>query len=498
MYSPLENNISASTILIGLAVAGLPLYFIGSCLYYAFFHPLSKVPGPKLYSWSQIPYLYHTLRGDWHIVLKDFHDRYGPAVRFTPNEVSFITADSWKQIYGHKTGGDKSFEKEPIHYKIDRQDPHIINANNEDHKRMRRLLSHAFSEKALRNQEDVMKRYTDLFIEKLTAKARDGSIIDIVRWFNFVTFDLIGDLAFGEPFGCLESGCYHPWVRMIFETVKISPFAKLAERLGVASLAGLFVPTELKRSFDEHFQLSKQTVMRRLDTQNTEREDFMSYILRHNDTKKGLTDGEIVENANVLIIAGSETTATLLSGTMFQLLTNRRCYDRLVEEIRSTFKSEEDITINNVNELKYLIAVFSEGFRMYPPVPSSLPRVVPEGGEVVEGHYLPAKTLVSVPQWAAHKCERNFRNPEVFAPERWMDDPAYASDERGVLQPFSVGPRNCIGKNLAYAEMRIILTRLLWKFDLEIQEDSKNWEKQKVFILWEKGDLNVRLKEVQR
>jgi cytochrome P450 len=104
-------------------------------------------------------------------------------------------------------------------------------------------------------------------------------------------------------------------------------------------------------------------------------------------------------------------------------------------------------------------------------------------------------------------------------PERWLGDPKYADDARAVLQPFATGPRNCIGKkyvlpalfvfppppvsltkipSLAYAEMRLLLARLIWNFDLELMPESRTWNDQKVFTLWQKGEINVKLSPVSR
>ena len=340
-------------------------FFVVRGVYYAFFHPLAKVPGPKLYAFGDLPYLYHLLRGEWPHKLNQLHREYGPVVRFTANNVSFTTPGAWKTIYGHRAAGQETFQKDRIAYRPTTSGhPHIIVANDIDHRRQRRLLSHAFSEKALRGQEDIMKHYIDLFITKLAEQARAGEAVDIVRWYNFTTFDLIGDLAFGQPFGCIESGGYHPWVAMIFNNIKLSVFTETLRRHPALNvLKSLLLPQKLVRSQKEHFALSEQTAKRRLASGNVSREDFMSYILRHND-EKGMSPEEIVENANILIIAGSETTATQLSGTTFHLLTNRDKYDKLVREIRGAFETEEDITLLAVNGLQYMNAVFEEGFRM--------------------------------------------------------------------------------------------------------------------------------------
>lgn len=110
------------------------------------------------------------------------------------------------------------------------------------------------------------------------------------------------------------------------------------------------------------------------------------------------------------------------------------------------------------------------------------------------------QTAVSVHQSAAYASPINFHRPEQFIPERWLpeakNNPSspFFSDRRDVLQPFSAGPRNCIGRNLAFAEMRLILARVLWSFDIELCNGSANWSEQKSYSLWEKPALMCRLK----
>jgi cytochrome P450 len=333
--------------------------------YNVFLHPLAKVPGPKLYAFTDIPYLYYLARGEWPYVLKGLHDRYGTTVRFAPDNVSSITVEGWKKIYGHKNDATKTFNKDMKGYAPSRTGySQIINANDADHKRMRRLLAHAFSEAALRKQEDIIKPYVDLFISRMAEKARSKEGTDMVQWFNFTTFDLIGDLAFGEPFGGLKNGVYHPWVSMIFDNVHTSVLGEIIRRHpSLKALAAFIIPAKMRKHQEEHQELTKQTAMRRLDSRDTERADFMSYILRHSD-EKGMSTGEVIENSGILIVAGSETTATMLSGTTFNLLMNPDAYAKVTSEIRAAFASEDEITMTSVNDLKYMLAVLEESFRM--------------------------------------------------------------------------------------------------------------------------------------
>jgi averantin hydroxylase len=101
-------------------------------------------------------------------------------------------------------------------------------------------------------------------------------------------------------------------------------------------------------------------------------------------------------------------------------------------------------------------------------------------------------------QYASNRLESNFHRPDEFLPPRFLGDIEFADDNRAILQPFSVGPRNCIGRNLAYAEMRLILAKVLFNFDLELDEGKTGqWLDQKVFTLWEKKPLWVRVRTVE-
>ncbi|KFY12419.1 hypothetical protein V492_03889 [Pseudogymnoascus sp. VKM F-4246] len=464
-------------------------------IYNIYFHPLASYPGPKLHAATRLTFVYYNLTGQLPYRCHELHKKYGDVVRTAPDELSFINAGAWKDIYGHRQG-HAPMEKDMTFYNRPTTGyDSIITANRADHSRQRRLISHAFSDKALREQEPLITGYVDLLIQRLRERA-DGRPLDMVAWYNWTTFDLIGDLAFGESFGCLEACQYHPWISMLFTSIKAGAFVSSLKRYGIKWMMALLVPKKLLKSRTESIELTKRKVMKRLE-QGTSRPDFMSHILRHND-EKGMIVPEIITTSALLIVAGSETTATLLSGATFHLLKNPNVMEKLLKEIRGTFKKEEDIDFAGVNGLEYMLAVLDESMRMYPPVPTGMPRRVPADGDVICDRWVPGGTAVSVNNWSTYHSEANFREPNSFIPERFLDDPRFASDNKKALQPFSLGPRNCVGKNLAYAEMRLILARVLWNFDLELAPESENWADQEIFSLWEKGQLHVKLTPVLR
>lgn len=90
------------------------------------------------------------------------------------------------------------------------------------------LLKGAFAEKALQDQEGIIHSYVDLLVSHLRDKASSSNSFDVVDWFNYTTFDIIADLGFSEPFDCLINSAYHPWVSMLFDSLRFSVLAAAA------------------------------------------------------------------------------------------------------------------------------------------------------------------------------------------------------------------------------------------------------------------------------
>ncbi|KIM95590.1 hypothetical protein OIDMADRAFT_133798 [Oidiodendron maius Zn] len=479
---------------------------ISIVVYNIYFHPLAKFPGPKLYAISQIPWAIKTITGRFEDDLRSLHARYGDVVRFAPDELSFITPAAWKDIYGH--GNTKFFVK--AHEAPPGTVSNILRANDADHARFRKLMSHAFSDRALREQYSLIAGHVDRLISKLNDKVSGNeenadNVVDIVSWYNFTTFDLIGDLAFGESFDCLKNSSLHTWVALIFRSIRANSLALVAKRFNPLGKLLLFFRSEdAIHKWKDHMRMTREKVGRRLKKQ-TDRPDFMTYILRHND-ERGMSLPEIESNASFLIMAGSETTATALSGVTYLLLRNPEHLTALVHEIRSRFPLDEAMDISALADCKYLNACLQESLRMYPPVPIGLRRLVVAENAMVAGYHIPKGTVVSLHSLAAYRSPSNFANPNQFLPGRWIDgvesserdkNESLSTAFRGIIEPFSVGPRNCLGKNLAWVEMRLILARVLRSFDLELVDNGWNPDEQKIYTLWEKPRLNVKLKMCQ-
>jgi cytochrome P450 len=335
------------------------------------------------------------VRGQLDSSIKDFHSKYGEVVRFSPDELSFTSEQAWKDIYGDR---GHPLMKDPAFYMLIRmgQDgaPSIFNANKVDHQRVRKALAHAFSEKALREQEPFIKHYVDLLIGKLRGVANSGMAADMVEWYDFTTFDIIGDLAIGKSFNCLQDSQYHGWVSGIFGAIKIGPYIKaMATYTDVQRLLRLLVPKSLREARLRHEHYVHLNTRERLNKGVLrDRPDFLSYILESRGTEEELNDKEVEANAHFLLLAGSETTATGLSGTTYYLLKNPEALKNLTEEVRNAFEKEEDIRfVTCAERLPYMLACFQEGLRIYPPGPIGAPRRTSQGSMTnIAGYQVPA------------------------------------------------------------------------------------------------------------
>ncbi|KAF2667685.1 putative toxin biosynthesis cytochrome P450 monooxygenase [Microthyrium microscopicum] len=471
-----------------------------------YFHPLSKFPGPKIAAASSVYQSAIAIRGLRHIYSYDLHERYGPIVRTGPHTLSFTDEDAWRDIYTLKQGNPPKQLQKSRPARKNNGTYSVILAPDDVHARQRRVLSHAFSEKYLRDQEPLLQSYVALLITKLSAAAKAHRPIDATAYLNYLTFDLIGELAFSAPFDALANETAHPWMTTFFRSIRTASIGTQLLNFRLLLPFVLILVGPLRQGAAQMFAYAQERIDRRIE-EGSEKVDFMAKVLESMDKidadKMHMTRAEVDATFNIIMVAGSETTATALAGAVYLLAQNPEAMEKLQKEIRGAAKEASELTMAVVNGLPYLFAVLEEVLRIYPPVPVALARTTPPEGATIAGQWVPGGFNVGVPQFASNHSARNFYQPEAFLPERWMasaaDDSRFVNDKRGVVQPFSTGPRNCIGKNLAYAEMKLALAHIIYAFDFDLTEEAAkdDWLEQSVYTLWEKKPLMVRFKEVQ-
>jgi cytochrome P450 len=304
---------------------------------------------------------------------------------------------------------------------------------------------------------------------------------------------------------------------MILETIKSGVIEEATRRFAKPnSLFQCFLLWCISGAIHErrsrHVRNITEKVIHRIYSGSKHR-DFIWSLLKHRESvwsflkqrrnSKDMSDNEIAMNTAHFIVKGSETTATALCGLTNHILRSPFIYKRLIDEIRGACESETDVNHTVLKDLPYLNACIEEGLRIFPPIPIGLLRTVPKGGALINGHAVPGGTSVSVASWATAHSPDSFADPGSFIPERYLDTSGYGNDVKAAAQPFSRGVRGCLGRNLAYAELRLILGSLLWHFDVDFSDTAESWnpknqfEGLRVYNTWEKKPLMVQLTDVR-
>lgn len=419
----------------------------------AFFHPLSQYPGPRLWAVSRLPWAWHVIKGDIWEPLDKFHDKYGPVIRIAPDELSYISPHAWKDIYATRP----QLLKDPRSLTPPLNGANsLFTAAGEDHKRIRGAFINAFSDKALRDQSSLIEDYSGQLVERLKAEAVDNSssVVNIQQIIGYAAFDIISDLTWGESPGALKTRGYHDWIRRFFLHAQFSTIRNCFSRFSpLDNILHYFFLRITSKQRKANAKLSSARIDRRLAAGHT-RSDFMTPIIGKisEDGRKGITKDEVLTNGLAAVIANSQLSTIGMTTAIYFLLQYPHHFKLLADEIRNAgFENETDIKVSSTQSLPYLDAVINEALRMHHPTPGSLPRIAPVDGLVVDGQYVPGGMVVGINLHNIHNRPENFHKPREFHPERFLEKndvryhTVFENDRKEAFQPFSMGPRNCIG-----------------------------------------------------
>jgi cytochrome P450 len=195
--------------------------------------------------------------------------------------------------------------------------------------------------------------------------------------------------------------------------------------------------------------------------------DMLSTLLAARDEDgSALDEDELIGHTGVIFAAGHETSTNALAWTLLLLSQHETIAAELREEIDAVLRGAAP-AIEDLTRMPLLDAVVKESMRVLPPVPLH-PRIVAEETELA-GHYLPAGSEVFLSIFHMHHDAAIFPEPNRFSPRRWETQKPSVYE----YNPFSAGPRMCIGASFATMEIKIVLAMLLSRFELEMAESSR-------------------------
>ncbi|CAI7674053.1 unnamed protein product [Penicillium pancosmium] len=478
-------------ILLGLAAA----YYLVP--YFQRWH-LHDIPSPSLAAFTNLWVLAQARQGKRFLSVDALHKKHGKLVRIAPRHVSIADDAAITQVYGHGNG----FLKADFYDAFVSIRRGLFNTRDRaEHTRKRKTVAHTFSAKSIGQFEQYIHHNIETFVKEwnklsdLQANPKTGyATLDALNWFNYLAFDIIGDLAFGAPFGMIEKGQdiaemrkspndppkYVQAVEVLNRRGEVSnalgclpslkPFAKyLPDKFftqgieAVENLAGIAIARVNERL--------KPEVMA-----NNTRVDLLARLMEGKDSNGNkLGREELTAEALTQLIAGSDTTSNTACAILYWCLRTPGVIAKLQKTLDDAIPTDIDVpTHAMVKDIEYLQWVIWETMRIHSTSAMGLPREIPEGAAPVHisGHTFGPGDVLSVPSYTIHRSKEIWGpDAEEFNPERWSSKNLTARQKAAFI-PFSHGPRACVGRNVAEMELLVMGATVFRLFEFQIEQDG--------------------------
>jgi cytochrome P450 len=391
--TPIKTAVSSTLSLTGVFIAGI---FSSVLVYRLVFNPLNKIPGPFFARISKFDSVFRNTNFDGHIQLLKLHQKYGRFVRIGPNDLSVADPDATQVI----SAPNSKCTKAPWY---DGDEPRISMHTTRDralHDRRRRIWAPAFSDKALRGYEGRIKVYNDILIQQLGKMT--GEPVNVSKWFNLYSFDVMGDLGFGESFNMLESGEEHWAIALL--NAGMDPM-------------GLWFPTWFFRTIvaipgaaKDYFRFidyCTNQIKKRISKGKDANPDIAGYLVEAFEKSENKKDAMsfIAGDSRLIIVAGSDTTAATLSHLYYHLAKNPDIVEKLRKEVEPMMEANGEVNHTKIQDAQYLNGCINETLRLNPPVPCGVFRKTPKEGVHIGSTFIDGNTVLQMPGYVMARGE---------------------------------------------------------------------------------------------
>ncbi|GAB0136753.1 hypothetical protein EsDP_00005044 [Epichloe bromicola] len=542
LFNPtVANAIDLGRILLatlGFSCLALLVLAITVALYRITFHPLARVPGPKLAAMSDFWYAENIVQGRMAKLGLELHKKYGDVVRVGPNEVWFNTPEAFDQIYCTQTGArafvdekeadmgrdfpgtGKGFEKSDFYLATALSRPHVdwrLEAHFTDtldllsersmkrYRLQRRLIGRVYSAANMLKHEEAIGSTLKVAIKRLAEL--DGQEVDLKEWMHIITVECLGAAVLswspgmfcdGTDWGTLEHS-YQGWRRKslfgVFPTMK--KLEQWSPHLGRLFAYWWGVTYKTPKEFRPFFPHVNRLVVRRIrallrpNSHKDNRMDIFGDLMQLHKEKPEFNDNYLRKMAVTNFGAGHETMASTLTAAVAMIGSHSNVQQTVTNEVRTT---KDASAYAGSNRLPYTKAAIREAMRLHPVVAMSLPRKTPRTGLHLHGFSVPHNTTVGCNPIALHRKEEIFgAKPDSYEPRRWLCAETQTGAEavpRSVrmMEKYSLnwggGSRSCPGRNLAEVMVFKIVATLFANFDAEVSiPDDADKEAYFLFML---------------
>ncbi|KAF1951847.1 cytochrome P450 [Byssothecium circinans] len=459
---------------------------------------IRRIPAPFPAAFTNLWLLYQCRRGKRFLAVDEAHKKYGTLVRIQPNHVSVADDSAIPVIYGHGNGFLKS-EYYDAFVSIRRG---LFNTRDRaEHTRKRKTVAHTFSAKSVGQFEQYIHHNLELLQKQWDERAASAASsndskngyyhMDALHWFNYLAFDVIGDLAFGAPFGMLEKARDVAEVRKTPDSEPtFAPAIEVLNRRGeVSGTLGCLPQLKPYAQYlpDPFFSKGIAAVQNlagiaiarvdtRLNAPSSDRVDLLARLMEGRDENGAkLGREELTAEALTQLIAGSDTTSNTSCAILYHCLRNPEVVRKLQKELDDALPDIDAVPQNaQVKDLPYLDAVIKETMRIHSTSSLGLPRVIPPGPGVTlnlkdgSSHHFPQGVVLSVPAYTIHHSPGIWGpDASLFRPERWA---TVTEQQKAAFIPFSYGPRACVGRNVAEMELALIVSTVFRRYEFELRQ----------------------------
>jgi len=329
------------------------------------------------------------------------------------------------------------------------------------------------------------------------------SHVDLAELLGYFAFDVMADMALGGGTDMIHEGDSEGLWHLLEGGVRVGSLIGHIPWVGryVKIIPGIGM--DLKRFRD----FALQRFLLRKKGGSGQKDLFYHLADEAGIEKEPIPTPIALSDAALVIVGGSDTTATVLSSLFFYLLQDPKKFEKLRAEIDRFCPRGEQITVKHFGEMGYLEACINEALRLSPAVPSGSPRAAlhpnPSHGKMLGPYYIPEGNSACVNFLAIQRDPRNFSPfPNTFWPDRWlvakglMEQPVPKGQfvhEISAFIPFSFGPAACVGKPLALLELRMTTAYLVRDLDLKFEPGYKEtWESDwEDYLAIQKGKLPI-------
>ncbi|KAI1779683.1 cytochrome P450 [Hypoxylon cercidicola] len=459
-----------TTFLIGILLFALSILRV---LYT--WHRLRHIPGSFWISCSKFWQIRTQLRGRWYHELKKLGDQYGDLFRVGPNQLMTADVDVIRRMAHSRS----AYTRGPFYQTFrfnPTQDHSFSLLDDHEHIRRRTILGPGYTGNAHVEAciDRQLARLVDLIQRKYLSSSREYRPLDLTAATFFFSMDCIGDLSYGQPFGCLDEGVdvhkFTKWNEDFFSTaIVIANFHWLTKIFFRPPFNKIYPSTRDENGVGKYMALAHEAVERSFGDDKNRRNDVLASFIEH-----GVTREEAINELMLQVVAGTDSTAVAIRMTLLFLTSNPVVYEKLKSEIDEGIargRISSPIKDAEARQLPYLQAVIKEGVRVFPVVTATFFKKVPKGGDVISGYSVPEGTEVGHNVLGVMRSKKYWgKDADVFRPERWIEaDKATMEMMTGVVETlWGAGRYKCLGRAIAQVELNKVFVELLRRFNFAV------------------------------